>query len=189
MSRVPEHARRHILTAMVWGVEGYDPTSVLTILSAGGDQQVSEAVQWLAFTASHSAGMPLDTATGFWRLVIEAQLRPNAYEGFGWLASVERLDPDMWLDLMLAAAHAAKGQLEQANHIASRAAEHPNDERAILLVTALLDADLKLWYLEDVGRAARDAPVENRETEAARAELRERLLEREFFDAYGKRIG
>jgi hypothetical protein len=91
---------------------------------------------------------------------------------------------------MLAAAQAAKGQLEQANHVASRAAEHPDDGRAIRLVTALLDADLKLWYLEDVGRVGLQLLAsENPETAEARAELRERLLEREFFDAYGESTG
>jgi hypothetical protein len=185
MSRVPEDARRHILTAMVWDVNGYDAASVLAILRRCGDEQVSEAAQWLAFSASHSDDMPLDAAVEFWRLAIAEDLPPESYEGFGRLASVQQLDDDTWLDLVLAAANAAKGLLDQANHLAARAGEHPNDERAIRLIMALLSADLKLWYLEDVGNAGlalvdSDNPV----TAPARAELRERLLERGFFDAH-----
>jgi hypothetical protein len=184
MARAPEHARRHILTAMVWAVDGYDPSSALAMIRRGGDEQISESAQWLAFSASRSDEMPLDAAIEFWRLALAEQLPPGSYEGFGWLARVDRLDPDTWLDLMLEAANAAKGQLEQANHLASRAAERPDDERTIRLVTALLGADLKLWYLEDVGRVGlvlleSDDPS----TSGARAELRERLLERGFFDA------
>ncbi len=190
MSRVPEDARRHILTAMVWGLDGYDPASALAMIRRGGDEQVSEAAQWLAFSASRSAEMPLDAAVEFWRLALAEQLPPESYEGFGWLANVEQLDTDTWLDLMLAAANVAKGQLEQANHLATRAGEHPDDERAIRLITALLGADLKLWYLEDVGRVGLALlESDNPATAPARGELRERLLERGFFDAHGNNAG
>lgn len=184
MLRAPEHARRHILTAMVWGVDGYDAASALAMISRGGDEQVSEAAQWLAFSASSSDDMPLDAAAEFWRLALAEQLPPESYEGFGWLANVQQLDPDTWLDLMLAAANAAKGQLEQTNHLANRAGEHPGDERAIRLVTALLGADLRLWYLEDVGRVGLALlESDNHATMQARVELRERG----FFDAHGDR--
>ncbi len=185
MLTVPEHARRHILTAMLWGLDGYAPASVLAMIRRGGDQQVSEAAEWLAFSASRSEEMPLDAAVEFWRLALAEQLPPESYEGFGWLANVSQLDQDTWLDLMLAAANAAKGQLEQANHLATRASEHPEDERAIRLVSALLGADLKLWYLEDVGGVGLALlKSDNPATERARSELRERLLERGFFDAH-----
>jgi hypothetical protein len=77
--------------------------------------------------------MPLDSASEFWRLAVEERLPPESYEGFGWPANVQQLDADTWLDLMLAAATAAKGQLEQANHLATRAGEHPDDRRAVRL--------------------------------------------------------
>jgi hypothetical protein len=60
----------------------------------------------------------------------------------------------------------------------------PKDERALRIVAALLGADLELWYLRDVGEAGlemlRHRPAA---AEEARTDLRERLLEREFFDA------
>jgi hypothetical protein len=80
---------------------------------------------------------------------------------------------------------AAGGQVDQAARVATRALQHAHDERAIRVVIALLGADLRLWYLEDVGRIGlKMLNHDNPETAAARAELRERLLEREFFEAH-----
>jgi hypothetical protein len=186
VARVPDHARRHLLHALVWGLEGYDPAVVLEMLATAGDSQVSEAIQWLAFGAFHQPEMRLERAIEFWQLALEGDLCASTYEALGWLSRVERIDSETWLDLTLSAAQAAHGQLDQANHVAERAAKHPHDERAIRIVAALLDADLKLWYLEDVGRAGLQLlDGHDPATQAARDELREQLLKREFFDAYG----
>jgi hypothetical protein len=68
--------------------------------------------------------------------------------------------------------------------VAERAAKHPDDERAIHIVAGLLDADIKLWHLEDVGRVGLQlVKGSDPSTHAAREELREQLLKREFFDA------
>jgi len=97
---------------------------------------------------------------------------------------VDRIDRDTWLDLTLTATRNARGTLEQANRVAERAATYPDDERAMNIVTGLLDGDLKLWHLEDVGRAGLQLLRGNdAATQAARANLREQLLKREFFDA------
>lgn len=60
LDHVPEHARRHLLHAMIWGLDGYDPAAVLEVLAAAGDGQLSEAIHWLAFGAFHQAEMPLE---------------------------------------------------------------------------------------------------------------------------------
>jgi hypothetical protein len=184
LERVGEAARVHILTGMVWKAVGYDPASVLGMLTAVDAAAVSEAAQWLAFSASHSEEMPLETVIELLRVVLEAGLPAAAYEGYGWFAMVERLDSDTWLELTDRAAQAAGGALEQPQQIAKRAAQHPKDMRAIRIVAALLGADLKLWYLRDVGEVGLQMlKLEDPETKGARDELRERLLEREFFDA------
>lgn len=153
VARVPDHIRRHLLHALIWGLDGYDPAVVLKILAGMGDSQVSEAIQWLAFGAFHEPGMPLEHSIEFLRLALKRDLCASTYAPLGWLSRVERIDSVTWLDLTLSAAQAAHGQLDQTNHVAERAAKHPHDERAIRIVAALLDADLKLWYLADVGRA------------------------------------
>jgi hypothetical protein len=184
LARVGESARGHILTGMVWQAEGYYPASVLPMITAVDVVAVSQAAQWLAFSASHSQEMPLETVIEFLRVVLDAGLPAPAYEGYGWFAMVERLDSDTWLELTDRAAQAAGGALEQAQQIAKRAAQHPKDARAIRIVAALLGADLKLWYLRDVGEVGLQMlESEDPDTKGARDELRERLLEREFFDA------
>jgi hypothetical protein len=184
LARVGEAARVHILTGMVWKADGYDPASVLGMLTAVDTAAVSQAAQWLAFSASHSEDMPLETVIDFLGVALDARLAPKAYEGYGWLAIVERLDADAWLELTDRAAQAAGGALEQPQQIAKRAAQHPRDVRAIRIVAALLGADLKLWYLRDVGEVGLQMlESEDTETNEAREQLRERLLEREFFDA------
>jgi hypothetical protein len=184
LERVPEHARRHLLHAMLWGLDGYDPASVLEALSAAGGGQVAEAIRWLSFGAFHQPDMPLEHAIEFLELALERGLPADAVEALGCLSRVERINSDTWLDLTLSAVQSANGQLDQANDVAERAAKHPDDERAIRIVAGLLDADIKLWHLEDVGRAGLQL-VKGSEasTHSARDELREQLLKREFFDA------
>jgi len=130
--------------------------------------------------------MPLDAGLELWEAALDAALSTEAYEGFGWFSMVERLDADLWLDFTLRTAQAAGGQLDQAARVAERALEHADDERAVKILTSLLGANLKLWHLEEVGTVGlKMLAHEGASTAAARAELRERLLEREFFDARG----
>jgi hypothetical protein len=184
LDRVPDHARRHLLHAMIWGVEGYDPSTVLEMLAGSGDDQVTEAIHWLAFGAFHESEMPLEHAIEFFRLALEVGLPGSTYESLGWLSRVERIDGDTWLTLTLSAVEAAHGQLDQASQIAERSTTTPDDERAIRIVSGLLAADQKFWYLDDIGRAGLQlldagAPA----SQTARDELREQLLKREYFDA------
>jgi hypothetical protein len=184
VERVPDHARRHLLHAMIWGLDGYDPARVLETLSGAGDGQVQEAIRWLSFGAFHETDMPLEPAIEFLRLALELRLPAGTYESLGWLSRVERIDSDIWLELTLSGVQAADGQLEPAQDVAERAAKHPGEDRANRIVAGLLDADVKLWHLEDIGRAGLELlDAGERSTPAAREELREQLLKREFFDA------
>jgi len=105
------------------------------------------------------------------------------YEGFGYFAAAERLDDDAWLDLTLATARLCSSGLEQASQIARRASEHPDDPRAAWLIAALLRSRLDLWEVFEIGRIGVDIYRRSGASDpAAMAELRERLLEREFFE-------
>jgi hypothetical protein len=184
LDRVPDHARRHLLHALIWGLDGYDPAVVLEMLIGAGEDQVSEAVNWLAFQAFHQPEMPHEHAIEFLRLALERGLPASTFESIGWLSRVESIDSDTWLDLTLSAVRVAHGQLAQADDVAERAAKHPDDERAIRIVAGLLDADVKLWHLEAIGSAGLQLlNSHDRGAQAAREDLRERLLKREFFDA------
>jgi hypothetical protein len=184
LTRTPENARKHILLGLVWKVSGYEAETILAILAGVAPTNVSEAAQWLGFSAAEAHEMPLDAALQFWEASLGAALPAEAYEGFGWFAMIERLDADHWLDLTLRSAQAAGGQLAQAAKVAQRALQLAHDERAIRIVTALLGANLKLWYLEGVGEVGLQMLTRREEeTAPARRALREKLLEREFFEA------
>jgi hypothetical protein len=184
LDRVPDHARRHLLHAMTWALDGYDSATILEMLAEAGEDQVSEAIHWLAFGAFHESEMPLERAIEFFRLALARALPASTYDSLGWLSRVERIDSDTWLTLTLSAVEAAHGQLDQASHVAERSTKSPDDERAIRIVAGLLDADQKLWYLDDIGRAGLQLLDGNDPTaQAARDELREQLLKREYFEA------
>jgi hypothetical protein len=184
LDRVPDHVRRHLLHALIWGLDSYDPAAVLDMLIGAGEDQVSQAVNWLAFGAFHQPEMPLGHAIDFLQLALQRGLPASAYESIGWISRVERVDSDTWLDLTLSAVEAAHGQLAQADDVAERAAKHSSDERAIRIVAGLLDGDIKLWHLEDIGRVGLQLLNSgDSATKVARDDLREQLLKREFFDA------
>jgi hypothetical protein len=183
LDRVPDHVRRHLLHALIWGLDGYDPASVLEMLIGAGETHVSEAVNWLAFGAFHQPEMPIEHAIEFLHLALGRGLPASTYESIGWLSRVERIDSDTWLDLTNSAVEATNGQLAQADDVAERAAKHPGDERAIRIVAGLLNADVKLWHLEDIGRAGLQLLNAGDPATQATRDLREQLLKREFFDA------
>ena len=170
--------------ALTWGLEGYDPAAVLEMLIGAGEDQVAEAINWLTFGLFHQPEMPHEPAIEFLRLALERGLTASTYESIGWLSRVEHIDNDTWLDLTLSAVEASHGQLAQADDVAKRATEYPRDERAIRIVAGLLDADVRLWHLEAIGRAGLQLLTgRDSATQAARDDLREQLLKREFFDA------
>jgi hypothetical protein len=127
--------------------------------------------------------MELTPVIAFWECAAKRAMPAAQYEGFGYFAAVERVDDDVWLDLTLATARLCSSGLEQANQIAVRASEHPDDPRAAWLIAALLRSRLDLWEVFEIGRIGVDIYRRSGAGDlAALAELRERLLEREFFE-------
>lgn len=184
LTRTPEHARQQILIAMTWGVDGYTPNEIARILAEASPSRVSEAGAWLATTAADVDDMPLEPAIAFWQAALNAQLPAEAYAGFGWFANVQRLQSETWLELTRRTAATAGGTLEQPRWVARRALGHADDPRSIDIVTHLLAAQLPLWHLTEVGEVGLAMLSQSDPTTAeARARLRERLLEREFFEA------
>jgi len=184
LQSVPDAARIHILHGMLWGIDGYEPPTVVDQLRAAGGGAISEAANWLALGASRAPEVDMAPVVAFWRAGIERNLEAAEYEGFGAFAIVDHLPDATWLDLTLQTAKLCAGRLAFPDRIGSRAAAITDDARAMWLVAALLSSNLELWHIYDLGRSgleilsgahAHDAAAEN--------ELRERLLEREFYDA------
>jgi hypothetical protein len=183
MRTIPDAAQIHILHGMLWGVAGYEPDVVVGKLAAASDTAVSAAAQWLACTTNRSDDMELAPVLAFWECAAKLAMPTAQYEGFGYFAAAERLDDDAWLDLTLATARLCSSGLEQASQIARRASEHQDDLRAAWLIAALLRSRLDLWEVFEIGRIGVDICRRSGASDpAAMAELRERLLEREFFE-------
>jgi len=183
MATTPAAAQVHILHGMLWDVDGYDPPTVVSKLAAVSDTAVSDAARWLAAAVTRSTGLDVGPIRAFWGSAVRTQLPSKQYEGFGQFALAEEFDDEAWLDLSLAAARLCPSGLALPEQVAQRAAELANHPRALRLIAALLHSKLELWQVFEVGRLGVESFRTTRASDTeAKAELRERLLEREFYE-------
>jgi hypothetical protein len=184
LGSVPDSAQLHILHAMLWEVDGYEPAIVVEKLLVPSRNAISEAAKWLALSASRSDELDIAPALTFWEAAIEREFDPAQYEGFGVFSLVDRLDDGRWLDLTLQTARLCDGRLAFPDRIGTRAAAIAADARAMSLVAALLSSELELWHIYQLGQSGLDIlNGPHAQDPAAEAKLRERLLEREFYEA------
>lgn len=182
-----ERALEHLLLGMLWDLPGLSPSEIMRLLLAVGDAAVSAAGRALASMLRGRLDRPVvDRAAAFWDQALSAKRGAAAYQGFGWMANVSAIDDDRWLHLMSRTVAATGGAIEVPQLVADRASQHPDDPRALGLVAALLTTDVPLWHVHRVGGVALEllrssAGIDR--TEASRAQLRERLLERGYYEA------
>ena len=183
MATAPAVAQVHILHGMLWGVDRYDPATVVSKLAAVSDTAVSDAAQWLASAATRSTDLDFGSIQAFWESAVRTELPSKQYEAFGHFALAEEVDDEARLDLSLATARLCSSGLAFPEQVAQRAAEHVDDARALRLIAALLHSKLELWQVFEVGRLGVEVfrTTGTSDTEA-KTELRERLLEREFYE-------
>lgn len=184
MATTPAAAQVHILHGMLWDVDGYDPPTVVNKLAAVSDTAISDAAQWLAFAVTRSTGLDPGPIRAFWGSAVRTGLPSKQYEGFGQFALAEEFGDEAWLDLSLATARLCSSGLAFPEQVAQRAAERADDPRALRLIAAVLHSKLELWQVFEVGRLGAELlRTTGTSDTAAKAELRERLLEREFYEA------
>ncbi|MBV8958778.1 MAG: hypothetical protein JO087_08425 [Actinobacteria bacterium] len=153
ISTTPAAAHAHILHGMLWGVDGYDPATVMDKLAASGvERPVSDAAQWLWTAATRDPTLDIEPIVKFWEEAITRALSPENYEGFGNFATIDSIDDETWLDLTLKAAILCNTGVALPNRVAKRASHWPDDPRALRLVPALLRSKVALWYVYDIGR-------------------------------------
>jgi hypothetical protein len=177
-------AEGHILHGLVWKLDGYDPAMVAERLAQSAHEgAISTAAEWLYRTAVNAPDLEREPTLDFWEAAVDLELPSAEYEGFGYLAVVNGIDDDRWLDLILRTAQTCETGLALPNRVAEQAAEHPDDPRALRIVTALLASRLDVWYIDDIGHVGMKLlHVSKADDEDARKKLREQLIEREFFD-------
>ncbi|WP_328687586.1 hypothetical protein OHA74_55425 [Streptomyces phaeochromogenes] len=108
---------------------------------AGGVEAVSMMLSRLAtYTTRHAgAGSEVaERAAVIWRAALDARLPAAALQGVGHFAFADSLDQDIWLELT-AASIAQQSGLEDADHVAERAARTPHSPAAQLIAAAALD--------------------------------------------------
>ncbi|WP_326585450.1 hypothetical protein OG889_45145 [Streptomyces sp. NBC_00481] len=111
-----------------------DPAALFTELAAadGGPAAASRLLDLLAHHTAHAT----DTAVQLWRAALSAGMPPGAMAGAGTFALTD-IDEATWLDLTLASARHTPA-LRNTDHIAERAAHHPDKPAAAQLATLLV---------------------------------------------------
>lgn len=179
-----DDAIRHLLHGLLWKLEGYDPESVAALLASAGESATSFAGHWLGWAlADIGDEADLGPVVEFWRALLVRDLAPAAYLGFGWMAVASHLNNGEWLTLTEETLAKTAGYLEEPERVAERAGRTPTDPRSARILTRLLGGEPKPWDLQRIGAVGLQVlPNANEETAP---DLRERLLERGFFEARG----
>jgi hypothetical protein len=113
--------------------------------------------------------------------LLSRELPAAVYAGFGWMAINPHVADDDWLSLTEATTSATAGAIDEPNRVAERASRAPADPRAARIIAALLADDPKPWDLQRIGEIGLRVLPEA--TSEAATDLRERLLERGFYEA------
>ncbi|MFJ8078865.1 hypothetical protein ACIQ7Q_34245 [Streptomyces sp. NPDC096176] len=147
------------------------------------------SMQWLRAPSAELAPgrSAADTATEWWTAALEAGLPPGALAGAGHFSHT--LTDEVWLPLARRSAEHTPHQIG-AGDVAARAAAHPNNPDALLLLAHLLaPSPAGPWPAPEVRRNARTLlqaalalPAAARPTDAA-GELRRALIDAGEIDA------
>jgi hypothetical protein len=187
--RGADRALGHVLLGMCWEVPGYSPGEVLDALAPAGAAVLSDAGETLArLVRTTDAGAAVDIAVEFWREALDRALAGEAYAGIGWMTDVSAVEEETWLQLTFDTCRAKAGSVEWGEQAAERAAQYPMEPRALEIVAELLDPDVPLWDLHRIANAGMrllrgSQPLGPIDEQPARGRLREKLVERGYYDA------
>ena len=183
VGRIGDAARIHLLHGLLWELPGYPPREVLDLLLEQGTDQVSEAGHWLGWALAQASDVPLDPAIRFWEAAISRELPAAAYFGWGWWATIDRIDDDQWLGLTEQTLQKGDSNIAEADRVATRAARSPHNPSAPRVVARLLEGNPPTWDLEKIGEAGLQLVKTFTGDTHVWHELQERLLERGFHEA------
>jgi hypothetical protein len=179
-----EEPVQHLLHGLLWRLPAYEPAEIADILAASGERETSYAGHWLGWgLTDDDLDVDIAPALDLWRELLSCRLQAAAYAGFGWMAINPHIAEDDWLSLTAATTSATAGSIDEPDRVAERASRAPADARAAQLIAALLADDPKPWDLQRIGELG--LQVLPHAIGDAATELRERLLERGFYEALG----
>lgn len=178
----------HVLLALLWDVRPWNQLHfTLGVLGGAPPSAMSEAGEFIGRLISEQSSdeRVRASAMSFWRAALEAESVPASYEGFGWLPEYFELETEEWLELTERTIARAEGKVKWAGNIAEKAAGHPHDVRAINILASLLAGENDIWEVSHIAQAGMTGLAESRgrAPESNRSVLRERLLERGYYEA------
>jgi hypothetical protein len=177
-----EDAVGHLLLGVVYALPGYEPDAIADVLVAAGEREVSEAGHWMGWALAEADPEPdAGPLLALWRDLLQRELSPPSYAGFGWTAINKHIPDGEWLELIEATLAVTSGSIHEPDRVAQRAARHTSDPRAARIITGLLSGRPTAWDLQAIGAAGLEVLAMS--TGEVAHELRERLLERGFHEA------
>jgi len=182
--------------AVRWLMIGYmrrlenqeDPRALLAVLAP--PSRISEGAEFFGRVLRETPEPDqelLEAALRFWDEALTAPgLEAEAFHGFGWWAEGSAIDDQAWLDRMYATLELTKGRIDWDDQVVQRLirlSDYPKAWRSLSLLVKGASERWTVSYwarnLHDLFKKTQDSAGDIR---SLRAELAERLLERELLD-------
>jgi hypothetical protein len=182
--------------AVQWLVIGYvrhlenqaDPHTLLAVLRQ--PSRISEGAGFLGRVfreTSEPDSTLIEAGLRFWDEALNTPgLQAEAFQGFGWWAEGSAIDDQAWLDRIYPTLQLTRGRIDQEDEVVQRLirlSDHPKGWRSLSLVVEGTSDRWAVSYwarnLHDLFKRTQDSSGNIRRL---RAELIERLLERELLD-------
>lgn len=192
----PDEGEEERREAVRWVMIGYmrqlenqdDPRVLLALLERA--PRISEGAEFFGRVLRETpepSSMLIQAAVRFWDEALKTPgLGAEAFHGFGWWAEASAIEDQAWLDRIYATLQITSGRIDWDDEVVQRLIRlrnHPNAWRSLsLLVKGAPERwTVSYWVrnLHELFKQTQDSPEEIR---ALRAELTERLLERELLD-------
>jgi hypothetical protein len=180
VSRGVDHALDHMMIAMLWEVPGYSVDENVAFLRPT-PALLSDAGKVLGHLLRHQDAEEahIDQAVTFWDAA-NATANADALTGFGWLAQVEKLDPEIWASRTMATLAVTGGRIDWSHRVSERAASLSPSTTSMSIINSLVRGMSDEWarhrIIERAVEHLRSAEVLSNTPEYQR--LRTTLLER-----------
>jgi hypothetical protein len=192
----PDEDEEEEREAVQWLMVGYirhlenqdDPRALLDVLQR--PSRISEGAEFFGQVLRQTSEPDptlIEAALRFWDEALNTPgLEAEAFQGFGWWAEGSAIDNQAWLDRIYATLQLTRGRIEWEDEVVQRLirqSDHPDAWRSLSLLVKGASNRWTVSYwarnLHDLFKKTQDSSWDIR---TLRAELAERLLERELLD-------
>jgi hypothetical protein len=145
VSRDVDHALKHLLIAMLWGIPGYGVEDNISFLRQP-PPLLSKAGEIIGRLLRHSDADEAHTVLGvtFWDAAISTK-EPDALLGFGWFAEVEKVADEAWASRTMATLAVTGGRMDWSHKVADRAATLAPTTTTLAIMNSLVRGASDEW--------------------------------------------